>query len=65
VHELKPLSETPPKPNFRPSSAMHSLVTPVGNEFFLKSGSNINPEDVDNIELVKKNTKISVPIVII
>jgi len=26
VHELKPLSETPPKPDFQPSSAVHSLV---------------------------------------
>ena len=27
MHELKPLSETPLKPNFQPSSAVHSLVT--------------------------------------
>jgi len=27
VHELKLLSETPPKPDFWPSSAVHSLVT--------------------------------------
>ena len=27
MHELKPLSETPPKPDFWPSSAVHSLVT--------------------------------------
>jgi len=27
VHKLKPLSETPLTPDFRPSSAVHSLVT--------------------------------------
>jgi len=27
VHELKPLSKTPPKPDFWPSSAVHSLIT--------------------------------------
>jgi len=27
VHKLKPLSKTPPKPDFQPSSAVHSLIT--------------------------------------
>ena len=29
MHKLKPLSETPPKPNFQLSSAVHSLVTMI------------------------------------
>jgi len=28
VHELKPLSETPPNPNFQLSSGVQSLLTP-------------------------------------
>jgi len=33
VHKLKPLSETPLKPDFWPSSAVHSLITGVVKPF--------------------------------
>src|SRR5882724_7139702 len=39
AHKLKPLSETPPKPDFWPSSAVYSLITSRKEDTFHRTES--------------------------
>ena len=53
MHKLKPLSETPPKPNFWLSSAVHSLITPSD----LVEVSEVHTESQGAILLLRKENR--------